>query len=222
MSMRFGPFLLDGPRRQLLRARTPLHLTPKAFDLLSILVAQSPHVVSKRELHHALWPDTFVSDASLTGLIKELRRVLHDDGLNVPVIRTVHRIGYACGLEVERNTHVRHASHWLVLHGRRVFLRDGDNIIGRDPASEVCLEMPGVSRRHARIAIDADSVRLEDLGSKNGTTIGESRIRTAVALGNGDRLGFGPVVAVYRTSGAGISTETHTPSRTPHLFAVSD
>lgn len=213
MAVRFGPFSLDDSRRQVLHGRTPLHLTPKAFDLISILVTQAPRVVSKRELHELLWPGTFVSESSLTGLVKELRRVLHDDHLDVPVIRTVHRVGYACGLEVGSVARGIRVWHWLVLNGRRIVLRQGDNIIGRDPASDVCLEMPGVSRRHARIMIDADGVSLEDLGSKNGTTVGETRIGSSVALRNGDRIVFGSVVTVYRTSGEGMSTETHSVVR---------
>ena len=51
-----------------------------------------------------------------------------------------------------------------------------------------------------------NGVRLEDLGSKNGTTLGGERIRSAVALRDGNRLAFGTVVGVYRTSGEGMST----------------
>ena len=65
-----------------------------------------------------------------------------------------------------------------------------------------------MSRRHARIVIDGDDVRIEDLGSKNGTTVGETAATGAVALRDGDRIAFGSVVSVYRTSSAGLSTET--------------
>ena len=77
--MRFGPFSIDPQRRQLLRERVPVHLTPKAFDLVCLLVAEAPRVVGKHELHDRLWLGTFVSDSSLTGLIKELRRALQDN-----------------------------------------------------------------------------------------------------------------------------------------------
>jgi DNA-binding winged helix-turn-helix (wHTH) protein len=209
MAVRFGPFSLDASGRQIVHGRTPLHLTPKAFDLIAFLVAQAPRVVSKRELHDLLWPGTFVSDASLTGLVKEIRRVLKDEELDVPVIRTVHRVGYACGMDVSPVAQGGRTSYWLVLQGRRVMLRQGNNIVGRDPASDVCLETPGVSRRHACIAIDHEGVRLEDLGSKNGTTVGGSKLRSAVALRDGDRIAFGSVVTVFRASGEGMSTETH-------------
>lgn len=206
--MRFGPFSIDPNRRQLLRGSVSVHLTPKAFDLIHLLVAEAPRVMSKRELHDQLWPGTFVSDSSLTGLVKELRRALEDNDPDAPVIRTVHRVGYACGLEVCRPSAGNRAWHWLVFRGRRTVLQPGENVIGRDPASAVWLDIPGISRRHARIVIDGAGVRLEDLGSKNGTTLGDAPVKTAVALRDGDRIAFGSIASVYRSSSAGMSTET--------------
>jgi DNA-binding winged helix-turn-helix (wHTH) protein len=220
--VRFGPFTLDARKRQLLRGTAAIHLTPKAFDLLHVLVSEAPRVMSKRELHDRLWPGSFVSDASLTGLVKELRRALDDRDPDLPVIRTVHRVGYACGLEVETTRRRAPASHWLVLRERRVVLQEGENVIGRDPGSVVWVEAPGISRRHARILIDHTGVWLEDLGSKNGTTVGGERVRAAVALSDGDRVAFGSLVGVYRTSSAGVSTETGTRSTTGRDAARAD
>jgi DNA-binding winged helix-turn-helix (wHTH) protein len=212
--VRFGPFTLDAGTRQLLRGTAAIHLTPKAFDLLHLLVSEAPRVISKRELHDRLWPGTFVSDASLTGLVKELRRALDDRDAGLVVIRTVHRVGYACGLEVDSTIRRTPARHWLVLRDRRVVLQEGENVIGRDPVCSVWLEAAGISRRHARILIDHAGVRLEDLGSKNGTTVGGEQVRTTVALSDGDRIAFGSIAGVYRTASAGMSTETRTRTST--------
>jgi DNA-binding winged helix-turn-helix (wHTH) protein len=212
MLVRFGPFSLDATRRQLFRGRAAIHLTPKAFDLLHLLVSEAPRVVHKHELHERLWPGTFVSDSSLTGLVKEIRRALEDNDPDVPVIRTVHRVGYACALAVEAPERRDRAWHWLVFRGRRVVLHEGENLVGRDPDSDVWLEVPGISRRHARILVDAASVQIEDLGSKNGTTVGNVHAQTAVRLRDGDRITFGTVVSVYRSSSAGLSTETRSRS----------
>jgi DNA-binding winged helix-turn-helix (wHTH) protein len=214
MTLRFGPFRLDSATRQVLRGSGAVHLTPKAFDLLHLLTSEAPRVLGKRELHDRLWPGTFVSDASLSGLVKELRRALDDRNSEVPVIRTVHRVGYACGLEVDAATPHPSAWHWLVLRDRRVVLREGENIVGRQPGSAVWLEASGISRRHARIVIDQAGVRLEDLGSKNGTTVDGERVRTPVVLSDGDRVAFASVAGVYRTSSAGMSTETRSRSGT--------
>jgi DNA-binding winged helix-turn-helix (wHTH) protein len=190
------------------RGGVALHLTPKAFDLMHLLVAEAPRVVSTHELHDRLWPRTFVSDASLTALIKELRRALNDDNPDAPVIRTAHRVGYACGLDVERTDRETGIWHWLVLHGRRAVLRQGPNIVGRDPGSDVWLDRPGISRRHARIVVDQAEAQIEDHGSKNGTTVGGAPVLTTVVLNDGDRLAFGSIDGVYRRSSAGVSTET--------------
>ncbi|HZF32140.1 MAG TPA: winged helix-turn-helix domain-containing protein [Gammaproteobacteria bacterium] len=92
---RFGSFELDGAQRQLRRDGGDVHLTPKAFDLLTLLIEAAPRVVRKTEIHERLWPSSFVADATLTGLIKELRRALDDRDPQKPLIRTAHRVGYA-------------------------------------------------------------------------------------------------------------------------------
>ena len=94
MSVRFGAFAFHADRRQLFRDGTEVHLTPKAFDLLAFLIERAPAVVRKTEIHQRLWSTTFVSDAALVGLVKELRRALRNDQTGT-VIRTAHRVGYA-------------------------------------------------------------------------------------------------------------------------------
>ena len=76
--MRFGAFALDTTRRELSRDGAAVHLTPKAFDLLALLAAEAPRIITKTELHARLWSGTFVSEATLTGLVKEIRRALDD------------------------------------------------------------------------------------------------------------------------------------------------
>jgi DNA-binding winged helix-turn-helix (wHTH) protein len=210
MVIRFGAFTLDAERRQLFREGTGVHLTPKAFDLLVLLVTHAPRVVSKRELHERIWPATFIADATLTGLVKELRRALDDRSPAAPIIRTAHGVGYAFCATREAGEAIRNPAthHWLVLRGRRIPLRDGEYVVGRDAASHICLDDVSVSRRHARLVIDGPTVRLEDLGSKNGTTVGDEPVRGQVVLRGDDRLSFGSVAAVYRFSDSGMSTET--------------
>lgn len=211
--VRFGRFTLDRGQRLLSRDGTPVHLTPKAYDLLSVLIAEAPRVVTKADLHVELWRDSFVSDATLTGLVKELRRALQDEDPAWPVIRTVHRVGYAfCpALEEDSDGQVPtppQTSYWLVACGRRMVLHDGDNIIGRDPAADVWLDSPSVSRRHSRIAIAEDRITIEDVGSKNGTTVNEAPVTGKMALHDGDRIVFGSVDGVFRSARTGLSTET--------------
>ena len=60
MRVRFSPYVLDLESRQLLRGDDVVHLSPKAFDLLSILVSNRPKAFSKSDLLERLWPGTFV------------------------------------------------------------------------------------------------------------------------------------------------------------------
>ena len=65
MRSRFGPFVLDPETRQLLRGDAVLHLSPKAFDLLGVLVEHRPKVLDKNDLQARLWPDTYVVEGNL-------------------------------------------------------------------------------------------------------------------------------------------------------------
>ena len=183
---RFGTFDLDSSRRQLRRGEQNLHLTPKAFDLLSLLVDAAPSVVPKSELHQRRWPAGVVTDATLVGLVKELRRVLEDTDPQAPFIRTAHRVGYAFDAPVTRTPQVPQLSHWLIVGERRIALLDGENIIGRDPEANVWLDFDTVSRRHARLMVTSTGAVLEDLGSKNGTNVDGARITDAQPLRNGN------------------------------------
>ena len=209
MTVRFGPCELDAARRQLLREGREIHLTPKAFELLTVLVDAAPRVVKKAELHERLWPNGIVSDAMLVGLIKEIRRALDDRNKAMPMIRTLHRVGYAFAAPLTRAPRQPSVSRWLVAGERRIALIDGDNVIGRDPEANVQLDYSTVSRRHARVVVTATSTVLEDLGSKNGTSIGGAKLTAPVELRNGDRFACGQVLLVYRESRAGFPTATH-------------
>src|SRR5688572_19063687 len=90
----FGPFKLDVASRTLLRGDEAVALTAKAFDTLTILLRYHDRVVEKEELVKLVWPDTFVSDDSLTHSISVLRRTLGDDTAQPVYIATIPRRGY--------------------------------------------------------------------------------------------------------------------------------
>ena len=207
-TVRFSSWTFDGPRRLLLDGDgQPAHLPRKAFDLLALLIANAPRVVPKAELHARLWPDTFVADSTLVALVKDLRHALRDHMADAPIVRTSHGVGYAfCAtLKIARPDALTH-DHWLIVRGRRVPLKAGDNLIGRNPRAEIWLDAAGVSRRHARIGVTAVKAELEDLGSKNGTFVGKVRIVEPVTLGNGDAITIGPLTIVFRMEVSGDAT----------------
>jgi DNA-binding winged helix-turn-helix (wHTH) protein len=204
----FGAFTFDSGQRQLSRGDHAIHLTPKAFDLLA-LIAEAPRVVRMVELHERLWPGTFVSDSTLIGLVKELRRALDDRDPAAPIVRTAHAVGYAFAAPIERTSSAHAAvARWIVAGTRRVALSEGENVIGRDPSAPVFLDVAGVSRRHARIVVSDGEAILEDLGSKNGTRLRDQPVTAATKLRDGDSIEIGPIVVVYHVSASGISTET--------------
>ena len=207
LTVRFAGYRLDGDERRLTRDGQDVHLTPKAFDLLCVLVAEAPRVVPKAELHEKLWPRTFVSEATLTGLVKEVRRAIDDSDSSH--VRTVHGVGYAFAADAaDERSLLPSGQHWLLVSGRSIMLVAGENLIGRDTAAAVCLDYAGVSRRHALVMLDAHGATIEDLGSKNGTRVGEQVVTGAVRLENGDSIRVGPALLVYRVSSDPLSTET--------------
>jgi DNA-binding winged helix-turn-helix (wHTH) protein len=185
-----------------------LHLTPKAFDLLQILIEEAPRVVRKAELHTRLWPDSFVSDAALTSLVKELRRVLRDLAGGAPLIKTTHGVGYAFDHACVPARPVREDSHFLVGARRRYVLNPGANVLGRDAMAEVSLDGFEVSRRHACIVVTGEKATVEDLGSKNGTAVDGTLLLSRLELKDGDRIRVGSVTLVYRRQTGEESTAT--------------
>lgn len=213
MNVRFGQFTLDTDTRQVLGPAGELHLSPKAYELLKILVENRPRALSKDELHQGLWPETFVSEVNLATLIAEIREVLGDDARNPRFVRTAHRYGYAfCGTtaEVPRPGTTERTFCWLVKDGRRLPLRVGENVLGRGPEDVIGLDSPTVSRRHARILISAGGATLEDLDSKNGTFVKGHRVSAAVPLADGDEIRAGSVVLRFRMSSPKRLTSTWT------------
>lgn len=196
--MRYGPFKFDAGARRLSQNGDAIHLTPKAFDMLRLLIDTAPCVVSKQRLHAELWPNHVVTDATLVGLIKELRRALGDDDNERRLIRTVHRVGYAFDAPLEPTQKSHRAGGLLFIGHRRVKLSEAEFLVGRNENCDVCIDHATVSRRHARIIVQADRCTLEDLGSKNGTRIGGRPIVDRCKLRDGDVIQFGEVDAVFR------------------------
>ena len=208
MRVRFGPFTLDSETRQLVRTGGEIRLSPKAFDVLCILLERRPKVVDKADLHARIWPGTFVVDTNLSILVGEIRRALEDTPHQSRFIRTVHKVGYAFAAEAtdvteggsRASTDAAAAKCWLAWNDRTFILNAGDNIVGRAPYCHVWLDAPGVSRQHARIRIEAAGATavIEDLSSTNGTVVRDSRIDAAVELRDGDVIQVGAAVLTFR------------------------
>jgi DNA-binding winged helix-turn-helix (wHTH) protein len=195
----FGEFVFDPAVRLLVRRRTPVHLTPKAVELLALLIDRRPRPVPKEEIYEHIWPGVFVSDASLTALVFDLRTALGESARDPRYIRTVHGFGYAFvpegGVALTARANCR-----LIVDGRVIVLANGENLVGRSVECAVRLDSTDVSRRHARITVQDDSATLEDLGSTNGTFINGKRVTAPAKLLAGMTVTFGSTEAVFDDS----------------------
>ena len=202
MLYRFDDFTLDTATRRLLRAGAERHLSPKAFDLLSFLVANRARAVSKSELLQQVWPSTHVLETNLASLVAEIRQALGDPAEKPRYLRTVHRFGYWFVGTVDQPEAAGASDgplrYWLMLESRQVALFEGEAILGRAPDASVWIDAPGVSRHHARIRIAGSHATVEDLGSKNGTFLRGRRVSGLLPLGDGDEIRLGSVVVTFR------------------------
>jgi len=175
------------------------------------LIAARPRALSKQELQEALWPKTYVTERSAARLVADLRTAIGDRAQKPRFLRTVHRFGYAfCG-EATTVAAVLHRSDFhcrLVWGDREVALSEGENVLGRDPAVAVWIDMNSVSRRHARIVLLEGTATLEDLGSRNGTYLGDRRVALPTHLSNGDQIKMGEARLVFRCFGKIGTTES--------------
>lgn len=90
----FGSFHLDPPQRLLLCDGKTVPVTPKAFELLVVLVERRGSLVEKSELLGIVWPDVSVEEGNLAVMISQLRKALGDDRGKHEYIETVSKYGY--------------------------------------------------------------------------------------------------------------------------------
>jgi DNA-binding winged helix-turn-helix (wHTH) protein len=89
-----GDCVLDTERYFLHRAGQPVRLRPKAFRLLTYLLAHRDRVVTKQELSEQVWQGQFISDATLESTLAAVRRALGSRGRDHRYIQTMHGHGY--------------------------------------------------------------------------------------------------------------------------------
>jgi DNA-binding winged helix-turn-helix (wHTH) protein len=211
MRLTFASWEVDTDRRLLTHGGAPVSLSPKAFDLLVVLAQHHEKAFSKAELHRTLWPDTFVSDGSLTILVAEIRNVLHDDAERPQFVRTVRRFGYGFCAPVTKQDvspfpSLSGGGGWVIWGNRSIAIERTESVLGRSLDADIRFDVPGVSRRHARLVVDGAHVALEDLGSQNGTYLRGERITGRATLADGDEVRLGPVAIVFRQVSADGST----------------
>jgi DNA-binding winged helix-turn-helix (wHTH) protein len=198
----FGHICVDAGARCVSRAERPVLLARKALDLLLLLLEHRPNVVSKEQIHDQVWPDTFVSEASVQSLVRAIRRAIDDASAGASWIVTVHGVGYRFGGDAVTSDAsmpppmVERPAAWLVGGPARIALAPGENVLGRGDGV-VEIDAPTISRHHARITIGTQTT-LEDLGSKNGTWLDDRRVTAPTVLADGATVRLGSVAVTFR------------------------
>jgi len=212
MEVRFAECAFDSERRQVFRAGQEVHLSRKAFDLLGILIASQPRVVSKSELLERLWPATFVVEGNLSNLVAEVRSALQDDAQNPRFVRTAHGLGYAETLTgfkwISRVEGLRYGYEEAI-----GYCVDPDSVRDKDGVSAALLVaelaatlkaegrtlldlLDDIAREHGLHATDQLAARFDDLGAieasmallreKQPTSLGGRAVTSAEDLAKGD------------------------------------
>ena len=204
MRVRFGSFEFDSATRELRRDGARVHLSPKSFDLLQILIERRPALVTKAELQDRLWPDAVVLEANLGNAVAEIRKALGDDPKSPAFVCTVSRRGYRFAADVDAavgaeqpRSQVR-PRWWLVWNETILPLTEGENVVGRSPNCSIWIDGGSVSREHAHIFIANGRAMVEDRRSTNGTFVNGERIGIPHPLTDGTVLTFGSEETVFR------------------------
>ncbi len=98
----FAEFRFDGKRGKLWQNSELVLLSPKASELLALLLERNGEFVSKEEIFEKVWADTFVEDGVLTQNIYTLRKVLGKDADKNPIIENKTRLGYRITVAIEK------------------------------------------------------------------------------------------------------------------------
>src|SRR5918992_5356562 len=97
----FGPFRLDPLKRRLMRDGEPVRLTPKALELLLVLIEASGRTVEKEALLEKVWAGTIVEENNLNQSITALRKSLGDSRQDSQYIATIPGVGYRFVADVQ-------------------------------------------------------------------------------------------------------------------------
>lgn len=201
-AVRFGVFELDLRTGELRRKGVKVALQEQPFEVLAMLVAQPGELVTREALRRALWPESvFVGfDHGLNKAVGKIRDALGDLAESPRYVETLERRGYrfiAPAEPVASRTEPPPPEPGegivarLCWNGQSLPLAQGEHIIGRDLAAAIWLESPTVSRHHARLVVTASAVTVEDLGSRNGTSVNGRPADTRVLLVSGDEIMVG-------------------------------
>lgn len=181
----FGPFRIDPEKQVLLRDGELVALTPKAFQLLLVLVRRSNQLVSKDELMKAVWPDTFVEETNLTRNIFTLRKALGETELDryiVTVPGQGYRLAAAAHPVAEPEARIVGAEHAKV----QVRIEETRNWKWPAVVALLLLALGAVTWRvvvhRAPVLGEKDTVVLADFTNTTGDPVFDDTLRQGMAV----------------------------------------
>ena len=181
----FGPFRVDAEKQVLLRDGEPVPLAPKTFQVLLVLLRRNNQIVSKDELMHSVWPNTFVEETNLTRNIFALRKALGEDVQNRYII-TVSGQGYRLAEQVRlvpgRPLNVVAATHARVQV--EVPVRWRSRWIIAAASLVVAVAAVGIWRPFPRrpVLTEKDTVVLADFANSTGDPVFDETLRQGLAV----------------------------------------
>jgi DNA-binding winged helix-turn-helix (wHTH) protein len=143
----FGPYRLDSEKRVLVHDGTPVPLSPKATEILLVLVEHAGHMVNKDDLMKRVWPDAFVEEGNLNKNVFLLRKALGEWEGGREYIETVPKRGYRFVAPVSEVTHAETAPQQRSAAGTNLILSIehpwavnayARNLPWRAPGAHVC------------------------------------------------------------------------------------
>lgn len=124
-SYKFGDFRLDPAQRKLFKREKIIRLSPRAFEILLLLVQKQGEIVEKNELLDKVWADSFVEESNLVVHISALRRSLGERRGERKFIETVSGRGYSFVFPVEKSAAI----------SKNEIIESGENEISKDLSS---------------------------------------------------------------------------------------
>ena len=87
---------LDTGTLEVTRGNTPIYLSPIGLKILTILMRESPKVVSRNQLEHEIWGDILPDSDTLRSHMYNLRKQI-DKPFDTPLLQTIQSRGYRIG-----------------------------------------------------------------------------------------------------------------------------
>ena len=185
----FGPFRVDPEKEKLFRDGKPVPLTPKALQILLVLLRHGPEVVSKDALMKAVWPDTFVEEANLSRNIFLLRKALGEGPQDHCYVITVPGRGYRLAEDVrlvpEREVSIVVAAHSKIQVEVKESRPWGQIAALAAVAAAVIAVAAGAARlfwHRSPMLTERDTVVLADFVNSTGDSVFDGTLRQGLAV----------------------------------------